>query len=181
MVTTIQWYVVLIPLPTFFSMTMTNSKASPTLDEIHEYIMERFNDVKNSKKISELIKFHTINKYLLMSHNTNQLKKLGRIIANHKELETESIIKEYSEELIKTFEYVPTIKSHTNTLSHIFGHFSKNISQEQKQQFVLDITKYQKQKITLTEILSSLKAWTSEYDKWYLVKQTYFLFFTESK
>ena len=48
------------------------------------YTNSSFREVIKSKNINELIKFHSQNKFLLMSYGQKHLKKLGQIVANNK-------------------------------------------------------------------------------------------------
>ena len=151
------------------------------LEDIQEFMFERFDEVKFSKRMKDLVQFHTTNKYLLMAHSPNQLKKLGRIVANHEENEVEQVINEYWKEFTVTLSIRPTSKSHTNVLYHILGHFSKDLSKQLKEDIIKEITKFSNGNSSLNDILSLLREYTKDYEKYYLVQQTYFLFFTNKK
>ena len=59
-------------------------------NNVREYVFERFEDVKNSNKIRNLISFQAMNKYMIMAHDQAELKILGNIVASNKK---KSIIK----------------------------------------------------------------------------------------
>lgn len=148
------------------------------LDDIHDFVLERFKEVKN---MSELVKFHTINKFMIMAHSPNHLNKLGNIVANHEDLEFSKILEIYEKELNKALESEPTIKSHYNTLQHITGHFSADFTTSEKGYFLKMLQSFREGMVELSEVLKILKDSTIKYDKKYLVRQTYFLLFTETE
>ena len=153
----------------------TDSIPKLTIKDIQQFVIERF---KENKKINDLIKFHSINKYLIMAHSSSQLNKLGNIVANHNRLEISDILEKYNTELRKTFSVSPTMKSHFNTLQHILGHFSPDLSKAEKRCFLHILQNFREGKVELSEVLQILKDCTSKYEKSYLSRQTYFLFFT---
>lgn len=128
--------------------------------------------------MNDLVKFHSINKYLIMAHSPNLLNKLGNIVANHDGLKFNEILENYYFELKKAFDFVPTMKSHFNTLQHIFGHFSPDFSNSEKRYFLKMLENFRLNRISLNEILETLKDSSDRYEKLYLSRQTYFLFFT---
>lgn len=150
------------------------------LVDIRQFVLERFCEVKSSKKKKDLIHFHTINKFLFMAHDSNELKKLGNIIANHEELSFSEVKERYEEILHKILQKPPTTKSHSNTLFHISGHFRDLLPPVEKQLIKRSIDDYTSGKITLNQILGTLKFLTSQFDREYLSRQTYFLLYTNA-
>ena len=51
--------------------------------EVKQFVNKRFEEVKNSKKIKQLVEFQAMNKYLIMAHNQEQLRVLGRNVASN--------------------------------------------------------------------------------------------------
>jgi len=52
--------------------------------DITEYVIARFEDVKNENKIKSLVSFQAMSKYMIMAHDQNELKILGNIVASNK-------------------------------------------------------------------------------------------------
>ena len=150
-----------------------------TQHDVAEFVLERFSDVKKSKKSKDLVHFHTINKYLLMACGPKNLNLLGNLVANHEKLEIDVLLSKYEDKLNETMQQFPSKKSHSNTLYHIFGHFSKDLSKEEKKYFLKQIDDYTEGRLGLSDTLISLKEWTSKFDKTYLARQTYFLLYIE--
>ena len=65
---------------------MQNYHKELTQNEIKQFVIERFEDVKKNKKVKELVEFQAMNKFLIMAHNQEQLKILGRIVASYKKI-----------------------------------------------------------------------------------------------
>ncbi len=158
-------------------MTKDNPGSMPKLQlkDIHEFVFERF---KENKTMSDLVKFQSVNKYLIMTHSPNHLNKLGNIVANHDRLPISIVLENYHTELKKAFKQKPTRKSHFNTLQHIAGYFSPDLSKSEKRYFQHILENYREGKVEINEVLQVLKDCTAKYENSYLSRQTYFLFFT---
>ena len=146
--------------------------------DIKEYILERFEDVKQGK-IKNLVSFQTKNKYMIMVHSQDQLKILGNIVASYKKISLLDIISEYEKHLKTALEKSPTIKSHSNVIMHIFGYFSKNFNQPEKEQFFKLLNDFKKEKITIGRILSEINPIVYRFNNTYLANQTYFLLYSD--
>lgn len=153
---------------------------TPRLSEqdIKEYILERFEDVKQGR-IKNLVSFQTMNKYMIMAHNQEQLKILGNIVANYKKISLPDTISEYEKHLKIALEKPPTIKSHSNVIMHIFGYFSKNFNQPEKEQFFKLLNKFKKKEISIGKILSEINPIIYRFNNTYLASQTYFLLYSD--
>ena len=73
---------------------MQNYHKELTQNEIKQFVIERFEDVKKNKKAKELVEFQAMNKFLIMAHNQEQLKILGRIVASYKKIKIGDILAE---------------------------------------------------------------------------------------
>lgn len=160
--------------------TFNTKKQKVSEKQIKEYVIERFEDVKNRNKIKNLVLFQAMNKYMIMSHDQNELKILGNIVASHKRIQFSEILIEYEKHLKKSFEKEPTIKTHSNVMMHVFGYFSKNFTQLEKEQFFELLKQFQEEKITIGNILSKINPIIFKFNNTYLASQTYFLLYSES-
>jgi len=148
-------------------------------ESVKEYIFERYQDVKDSKKIKNLVSFQAMNKYMIMAHDQDELKVLGNIVASYKKDRFSEIIVEYEKHLKKSLEKKPTIKTHSNVIMHIFGYFSKNFSQLEKEQFFDMLKQYREEKITIGNILAEINPTICRFNRTYLASQTYFLIYSD--
>lgn len=147
-------------------------------EEIKKYIIERFQDVKKSNKIKNLVSFQSMNKYMIMAHDQNELKVLGNIVASNKKIQFSEILKEYEKHLKKSLEKKPTIKTHSNVIMHIFGYFSKSFSQLEKDHYFELLKQFQEEKIAIGNILSEISPTIYRFNNTYLASQTYFLLYS---
>lgn len=136
------------------------------------YINCRFRSVIESKDMAELVKFHSINKYLLMAYNQKELKLLGKIVANHEKKKFDALIMEYRDHLGMALIRLPRKSNYVNSLMHMFGYFSDNISLKEKEFILHSFDKYKEGKEHLSVPLNILKTYVIKYEQDYLVNQT---------
>ncbi len=101
--------------------------------------------------IKELQLFHQKNKYLIMAHSPMHVGALGNIAANAKKASFELALSEYHKYLAEALKIKPTKGKIANALSHVYGYFKKNLTGDQKQNFIRLIN--QNEKIPLLENL----------------------------
>ena len=149
-----------------------------TEKDIKEFVNERFLEVKKNEKIKELVSFQAMNKYLIMAHDQEQLRVLGRIVASNKKIKLSEIITNYENNLKLALQSKPTIKTHSNVLMHIFGFFSKEFSDLEKAKFFELLMNYKNEEITIGSILAEIHPIVYRFNKTYLASQTYFLLYS---
>ena len=145
--------------------------------EVKQFVNKRFQEVKTNNKIKQLVEFQAMNKYLIMAHNQDQLRVLGRNVASNKKIKLSEILVEYENNLRLALQSKPTIKTHSNVLLHIFGFFSKEFSTLEKDKFFELLDNYKNEKITIGNILAEIHPIIYRFNKTYLASQTYFLLY----
>ena len=160
---------------------MQNYHKELTQNEIKQFVIERFENVKKNKKAKELVEFQARNKFLIMAYNQEQLKILGRIVASYKKIKFSDILNEYEKNLNMCLEYKPTIKTHSNVIMHIFGFFSKEFTSLEKDKFFELLKEYKNRKIKIGDILAEIHPIVFRFNKTYLASQTYFLLYANSE
>ena len=156
---------------------MQNYHNELTQNEIKQFVIERFEDVKKNKKAKELVEFQARNKFLIIAYNQEQLKILGLIVASYKKIKFSDILNEYEKNLNMCLEYKPTIKTHSNVIMHIFGFFSKEFTSLEKDKFFELLKEYKNRKIKIGDILAEIHPIVFRFNKTYLASQTYFLLY----
>jgi len=149
-----------------------------TEKDIRDYVFERFTEVKKSNKIKDLVSFQAMNKHMIMAHNQNELKILGNIVASNKKIKLSEILEGYEKHLKIALESEPTTKTHSNVILHIFGFFSKNFSQQEKERFFELLTNFKNKKISIGEVLCEINPTIYRFNNTYLASQTYFLLYS---
>ena len=149
--------------------------------DVEQFIMEKFEKVKKANKIRNLIDFQATNKYMIMVHSQEELKILGRIVASYKKISLNEIFKEYEIHLKTALENIPSVKTHANVIMHIYGYFSKNLNQHEKNNFIDILGKFRKGKNTIGVTLNEISNMVFRFNNTYLANQTYFLLYSNSQ
>jgi uncharacterized protein YbgA (DUF1722 family)/uncharacterized protein YbbK (DUF523 family) len=138
------------------------------------YVLANFRKAKESRDLNELIKFHTMNKYLLMTYNQENVKKMGRIIANQNKIDSNELINKYEDIFRDSMLYSAGKTSNINVLMHSLGYFSKDLSSNEKSFFLDSVEKYRQGIYPLLVCQNILKSWIIRFDNRYLGSQTFF-------
>jgi len=146
--------------------------------DVNKFVIERFQEVKKNNKISDLVEFQAMNKYFIMSHNQSQLTVLGKIVASYKKIKFTNMLEEYEKNLKIALKCEPTIKTHSNVIMHIFGFFSKEFSDLERDKFFELLRDFKDKKIRIGKILAEIHPIVYRLNKTYLSSQTYFLLYT---
>lgn len=109
----------------------------------HVYIYSRWQALASSGiTIAKLQIFHARHKYIFMSHNQLQAKKLGALLAQVNSNNLEESAAAYLDEMTTTLRIVPTRKGHTNTLQHLQGYLKKVLTTDDRQELASNIQQY---------------------------------------
>lgn len=133
-----------------------------------------FYDIKKNKNIENLIKFQSENKYLLMAFSPVLLKKLGSIVASYNKSNIEEILDEYEHYLNKLLAVLPESMHNVNMLLHLFGYFSKELSNHEKLFFLSNLESYINKKVPFSVPLTIIHTWVIRFENKYLLNQTIF-------
>jgi len=138
------------------------------------FTLARFRKLKSSGKMKDLVKFHSVNKYLLMAYNQKALKALGKIVANHEKKPLKQVLEDYETNFYPAFFRAPRFTSSINVLMHALGYFSKELKSGEKSFFLDTLEKYRNAKVPLSVPVNILKSWIIRFDVAYLADQAFF-------
>lgn len=138
------------------------------------FMLAAFRNVKSEGRMRDLVTFHTENKYLLMVYNQEELRKLGAIVANKERENFQELVSEYEKHLYSVLSRPPRYTSSINVLMHAFGHFSEQLSSQEKELFFGWIQKYRNGKASLCPATNIIRSWAVRFEDQYLVNQTFF-------
>lgn len=130
--------------------------------------------LKRTDSIQVLLDFHQRYKYLLLLYHQGNLRKLGRLLANWKELGLEKTKETYSLLFRSSFKRNPSLKAHLNVLQHIYGHFSKKLSSKEKSYISELFNRVLKNKVSLDTAKEYLRSFAFRFESEYLLTQKYF-------
>lgn len=138
------------------------------------YTLSDFRNIKRNQKISELIDFHSKNKFLLMAYNQDLIREMGKLLGNQKNYSNDDLFLNYDHMLGKILKKPPEIPSTINVLMHVFGYVSDKLNRQEKVFFLDSLEKYRQGIMPLLVCLNLLKSWVIRFEQDYLSKQTFF-------
>jgi len=138
------------------------------------FTLARFRIIKEREKISGLARFHASCKFLLMAYSQQELRILGNIVANHEKRAFANILEDYEVHLKTAMENPPKRTANINTLTHILGYFSRNLTANEKKFFLETTSLYREGRVPFTSTITLLKGWSIRFQNEYLLDQ--FLF-----
>jgi uncharacterized protein YbgA (DUF1722 family)/uncharacterized protein YbbK (DUF523 family) len=143
------------------------------------YALASFRKVRNSGDVSDLIRFHEANKFLLMAHSQKETKILENMVANHGGMDFEKQAGLYKEHLAEALKRPPKTLSKANVLMHSLGYFSNQLTSQEKDHFIESIERYKDKKIPSSALLAMLQSWAVRFGEDYVKNQTFFEPFPE--
>ena len=129
--------------------------------------------LEENKTMAGLIEFHTHNKLLILSHSQDIYRKMGRLVAQGKQMDQDGLFDRYEEMLLKALKLKTTVKKNINVLQHMMGFFKKNIDKSEKQELLAVIEQYRSGYVPLIVPLTLMKHYVMKYDQPWLKTQTY--------
>ncbi|MCE5214477.1 MAG: DUF523 and DUF1722 domain-containing protein [Methanobacterium sp.] len=137
------------------------------------FTLAEFRKINKEGSFSDMIDFHSRNKFLLLSFNQEIARKMGKSLSDGKK-HLESVKKEYGEFLVHLLSRNPKVTSNINVLMHAFGYFSNELSSAEKSFFLDNLKRYREGRIPLLVNINLLKFWILRFNEEYLDKQTFF-------
>ena len=150
-----------------------------TLEDVRSFTLEQFERAKKTCEIKKLVHFHTINKYLLMAHNQQGLRTLGKLVANKEKKPLNEILEEYEFYLNQILRCNPTVPSITNVFNKIYSHFRKKLTSAEKKLFLKTIEDFRTEKIPLGKVLNYVDSYVQKFENGYLQRQTFYLLYSD--
>ncbi len=126
-----------------------------------------------SFKMSDLVKFHSQHKYLIMAHNKAAYKRLGRLVANSDGLNFNELSSSYIEDLMKSLKRIAGRKAHVNVIQHIFGYLKRDLDADDKAEFLDILDRYYHGHLSLIVPVMMLRHYFRKYPNDYINEQVY--------
>ena len=138
------------------------------------FTLASFREVEENGDASDLVRFHSRNKLLLMSYDQSEMRRMGRTVASQKETGLKTAKKEYRRHLEKAMHRGRTYRNNINTLQHAFGYVSDSLSGEERAFFLDNLEMYREARTPLKTCMDLIKSWILRFDVEYLADQTFF-------
>ena len=145
----------------------------------HIFTLAGFRAVKKSGSMKRLIRFHTQNRFLLMTLSEREMRVMDRIIADITcasvaGLPLETAFGEYEKLLRSALSRNPRRATHCKALRQAFGYVSKRLKPGERRLFKESVEKYAQKQLPLGEVTALLHVWIARYHVKQLEEQTYF-------
>lgn len=138
------------------------------------FIMQRWWKMINSKpRAGDLVKFHTIHKYLIMAHSPQHYREMGKLVAAIRDLPFKQVLMNYLELLMTACKRAATPSKNHNVLLHILGYFKNELEHFEKQELIRLIDQYKNGMIPLIVPVTLINHYVNKYNKAYLADQVY--------
>jgi len=138
------------------------------------YTTARFRRVREEGSASSLIRFHTVNKILLMAYSQSRLADMGNIVSHQKDLGISEAIFQYRVLLAKALSKGPRFTSAINAIMHCFGYVSKDLSGSEKEFFLDNVQMFREERTPFTTLRELIRSYIIRSDIGYLKDQTFF-------
>ncbi|MDJ0974874.1 MAG: DUF523 and DUF1722 domain-containing protein [Planctomycetota bacterium] len=112
--------------------------------------------LENDPTPGGLVRFHTAHKMLLLAHNQQQYRELGRIVARAGADPWDEIATAYGDGLMRTLAHRPNRGRHLNTLQHLAGFLRPHLSDTHRQELHGLFATYRKGVVPLVVPLTML-------------------------
>lgn len=140
------------------------------------YTLYRYHEeVERSPSISELMRFHARNKYLLMAHSPSALREMGRLVARAKHEQLAETVGQYRARLMRAMAEPATIPRHVNVLQHLRGYLRGELDHEDGLELNECIEHYREGAIPLIVPITLMSHYVRKYKIDYLAGQYYLL------
>ena len=123
--------------------------------------------------IGELVQFHTTEKLLLLAHNQQKYRELGRLVASAKAADRERLKSDYQRVFMTNLAQRAKPPSHCNVLQHIIGFFKRRLSRTQKVELTGLIEDFRSRHAPLVVPLTLIRHYVELFEVEYLRQQTY--------
>jgi len=120
-----------------------------------------------------LVQFHTIHRYLLLAHHSQQCEVLGRLICQAHRHRPKELAHRYGELFMKALAVKATVRKHVNVLQNILGYFKERLGAHEKAELLSVIGDYHHGLTPLIVPLTLIKHYVQIFDVSYIRDQVY--------
>ncbi len=120
-----------------------------------------------------MIRFHTVNKYLLLSHSPAHYRRLGSLVAAIKKYSSAEFRDEYGKLYMEALAVKSTARKNVNVLQHILGFLKRDLPPDDKTYVLGIIEDYRQGLIPLVVPMALIKNFIRKFRVPYIADQTY--------
>lgn len=120
-----------------------------------------------------LVAFHTAEKLLLMAHDPNGYRELGRLVAQAKGMDREELQAAYYATYMNTMRKLATKGRHVNVLQHMMGYLRDDLSEAARNDIQTAILDYRSDLVPLIVPITLIRHYVHLFGIEYLIGQHY--------
>jgi uncharacterized protein YbgA (DUF1722 family)/uncharacterized protein YbbK (DUF523 family) len=140
----------------------------------HVFVYDRWlRHNEEARSLGRLVDFHTRHKLLIMSHDVERYRSLGKLVAAGSSMPLDELYERYIEGLSAALLKQTTAKKHGNVLLHILGYFKKDLDSWEKAEVIELIDRFKAGEHPLIVPISLLNHYVRKYEVEYLAQQWY--------
>ena len=152
---------------------LNDSKLRETFIE-QIFTLKRWRETMASgRSMKNLVDFHTRHKLLVLSHSPAHAKRMGKLVAEGKQMPIGEATTHYEGLLIEALRLKTTVKKNMNVLEHILGYFKAQLSADEKQEVLEIFDRYRREFVPLIVPVTLLNHYVRKFDQPYLKQQVY--------
>ena len=121
----------------------------------------------------DIVKFHTVHKYLLLTHSRQLYQQLGRLVAQADRYQPKDLVKNYGKLFMEALAVTATRRKHVNVLQHLIGHMKGRLTKSERSEIDGLIEDYRQGLVPLVVPLTLVKHYVVRYAILYLRDQIY--------
>jgi uncharacterized protein YbgA (DUF1722 family)/uncharacterized protein YbbK (DUF523 family) len=122
---------------------------------------------------SDVVKFHTIHKYLLLAHSRQLYGQLGRLVAQADRYQPKDLVERYGRLFMEALAVTATRRKHVNVLQHLIGHMKCHVTKSERAEIDGLVEDYRQGLVPLVVPLTLVKHYVVQYGLLYLRDQIY--------
>ena len=123
--------------------------------------------------VGSIVDFHTNEKLLLRAHHEETYRKLGRLVADAKNMPRPAFAAAYQQGFMDAMGYKSTVRKHTNVLQHMLGYLRKTGDEMARKQAGAAIDDYRAGLVPLIVPVTLFSYLAERYNITYLMRQSY--------
>lgn len=123
--------------------------------------------------MGDLVRFHTAEKYLLLSHDPQGYSELGRLVAEGKQRDRDELAARYQERFMQVLAVLATPNKHVNVLEHMMGYLREPLDDAARRELRAAIEDYREGYVPLVVPVTLIRHYVRLHEVEYLQGQNY--------
>ncbi|ATJ82335.1 YbgA family protein [Halomonas beimenensis] len=129
--------------------------------------------VEPSPSHHALLQFHSRQKFLLMAHEVEAYRELGRYLAEAHRVPVEDAMAHYLGRFMAALSRPATRKTHTNALMHVMGYLKQALDGETRRDLLAAVEEYRTEQVPLAVPMRLLNHYLRRHGSEYIRRQSY--------